>query len=134
MQRYLRIAVLVLAVLSTVYVAKYVIGVNQQDIETAVQSDDFPLKRSGHQLILTKHARCRMECRQIEEREIHEILATGTYNPAKSDPKGTPDPKYALEGKTSDNQMVRVIFADAPNGLVVVTVIDLDTDWACSCN
>src|SRR5690349_16648487 len=55
-------------------------------------------------IIYTKHALCRMKCRQIDEREVKEILASGRINDAKSEPAGKPDPKFALEGGTSDKQ------------------------------
>lgn len=84
-------------------------------------------------LIYTKHARCRMDCRKIDEAEVREILEKGRINNAKSEPAGRPDPKYALEGKTRDRQDVRIVFAPTKKGVVVITVIDLDTDWNCNC-
>ena len=51
----------------------------------------------------------------------------------KSEPRSDPDPKYALEGITRDQQRVRIIFADAEKGMVVVTVIDLENEWSCNC-
>jgi hypothetical protein len=84
-------------------------------------------------LIYTKHAMCRMECRRIDESEVKEILEKGTINHAKSDPASRPDAKYALEGTTHDNQRVRIVFAASERGVVVVTVIDLDTEWSCDC-
>ena len=35
-------------------------------------------------LILTKHAKCRMDCRHISEDEIKEIIHDGKVNEAKS--------------------------------------------------
>jgi hypothetical protein len=84
-------------------------------------------------LIYTKHARCRMKCRSIDESEIKEILEKGRVNAAKSDTASRPDPKYALDGITHDRQHVRVVFAASKKGVVVITVIDLDTDWSCDC-
>lgn len=89
--------------------------------------------RNPDRLILTKHARCRMDCRHIDESEIREILAKGRVNHRKSEPAGRPDPKYALEGTTRDGQEVRIIIADSPRGTVVVTVIDLENEWKCNC-
>src|SRR6185503_13826921 len=86
----------------------------------------------GH-LIYTKHARCRMGCRHIDETEVQEILQQGRINYRKSEPAGRPDPKYALEGTTHDGQQVRIVFAPAKRGMVVITVIDLDTEWDCHC-
>jgi hypothetical protein len=89
--------------------------------------------RRTSKLIITKHARCRMECRHIDETEIREILERGTINYSKSDPAGRPDPKYALEGRTHDDQDVRIIFAPSDEGMVVITVIDLKNEWNCNC-
>jgi hypothetical protein len=91
------------------------------------------IDRHPGKLIYTKHARCRMDCRHIDEAEVEEILAEGRINYRKSEPAGRPDPKYALEGTTRDGQEVRIIFAPAKRGMVVITVIDLDTDWSCNC-
>jgi hypothetical protein len=91
------------------------------------------LNRNAQSLIYSKHARCRMGCRHISEREVMEILKNGTINYQKSDMRGQPDPKYALEGPTDDGQHVRIIFANSPRGIVVVTVIDLENEWKCNC-
>jgi len=84
-------------------------------------------------LIFTKHAKCRMECRHIDEAEVREILLNGRINDRKSDPAARPDPKYALEGTTRDGQEVRIIFAPSDRGMVVITVIDLGKEWSCDC-
>jgi len=91
------------------------------------------IDRNPTHLIYSKHARCRMDCRHIDESEVQEILKEGRINDRKSEPAGRPDPKYALEGTTHDGQQVRIVFAMAQRGTIVVTVIDLDTDWSCSC-
>ena len=89
--------------------------------------------RRPERIIYSKHARCRMACRQIDEREIQEILDKGRINLQKSDPASRPDPKYAVEGLTRDGQEVRIIFAESERGTVVVTVIDLQKEWNCNC-
>ncbi len=89
--------------------------------------------RRYNDLVITKHARCRMACRHIDESEIKEILQSGNINFSKveNDARGR---TYPLEGTTHDNQRVRIVFAPKPNGeMVVVTCIDLDTDWSCEC-
>jgi hypothetical protein len=85
-------------------------------------------------LILTKHARCRMDCRHIDESEIKEILQQGHINSRKSDPAARPDPKYAYEGTTHDGQQVRIIAAPTNRGTVIITVIDLKIEWSCNCH
>jgi hypothetical protein len=88
-------------------------------------------RHSGH-LIYTKHAKCRMECRHIDESEVQEILDNGTvnYNKIEESDKGK---SYPLEGVTHDKQHVRIVFAPKKENVVVVTVIDLDKDWYCDC-
>ena len=75
-----------------------------------------------------------MDCRHITEVEIKEILEKGEINYNKSEPNGHPDPKYALDGYTKEGQHLRVVFATAERGLVVITCIELGVEWQCDCN
>ena len=95
-------------------------------------TDEEPLNRHPLKLIYSKHARCRMDCRHIDESEVEEILDEGTinYNKIEKNDKGK---SYPLEGITHDKQHVRIVFAPKNENLVVVTVIDLDKDWYCDC-
>lgn len=103
------------------------------DRENPRAEDEDVINRHPDRLIYTKHARCRMGCRHIDEAEVQEILQKGRINYRKSEPAGRPDPKYALEGTTRDGQQVRIVFAPAKRGMVVITVIDLGTEWSCDC-
>ncbi len=92
-----------------------------------------PFDRRASQLFFTKHAKCRMKCRQITQQEVKDILINGKVNYNKSnlnDPKG---PTYAVEGFTNDQQHVRIIFAPKQKHLTVVTVIDIDVEHQCNC-
>ncbi len=100
---------------------------------TSEHSDAGPFDRHG-QLILTRHARCRMDCRHITEKEIHEILDEGEINFAKSEPDARPDPKYAVEGYTAERQHLRIIIAPEGEKLILVTCIELGVEWECQCN
>ena len=74
-----------------------------------------------------------MACRHIDESEIKEILQSGSINYIKveDDARGK---TYPVEGTTHDNQRVRIVFSPKPNGqMVVVTCVDLDTEWSCDC-
>ena len=95
--------------------------------------NDGGLIREPSELIYTRHARCRMGCRHIDGDEIREVLHSGTINWQKSDMRGSPDVKYAVEGQTHDGQQVRIIIAQGARGSVVVTVIDLGEEWKCDC-
>jgi Domain of unknown function (DUF4258) len=97
------------------------------------RSGNEPFDRHGY-LILTKHARCRMDCRHITMKEIREILDEGTINYAKSEPDAHPDPKYALEGFTDEKQHLRIIIAPEGAKLIVITCIELGVEWQCDCN
>ena len=81
----------------------------------------------------SKHAKCRMDCRHISRSEVEQIMREGKINYSKSDLKNARCPRYALEGRTSDDQRVRIVFAQCNESTVVVTVIDLETEFACSC-
>ena len=98
--------------------------------ENAEEVEGFNRKTSN--LIFSKHAKCRMDCRNIDESEVREILKNGIINHKKiqSDKRGM---TYPVEGLTHDKQRVRIVFAPKEDALVVVTVIDLDTEWKCDC-
>ena len=81
----------------------------------------------------SNHAKCRMQCRHISQAEVEDIMRNGNINYYKSDLKNTRCPRYALEGVTADKQDVRIVFAQCNEKTEVVTVIDLDTEWQCSC-
>lgn len=92
-----------------------------------------PFNRNTHTIIYSKHAKCRMECRHIDDVEIKEILAKGeiNYDKIEENEKGK---TYPLEGITHEGQHVRLVIAPHEKELVVVTVIDLDKEWQCNCN
>jgi len=88
--------------------------------------------RNATHIIFSKHAQCRMACRKIDESEVKDILKNGKINHKKiqRDKRGA---TFPVEGYTRDNQQVRIVFAPKGETLVVVTVIDLDTEWKCDC-
>jgi hypothetical protein len=86
----------------------------------------------------SNHAKCRMQCRNISQAEVEEIMQDGKINYNKSDLKsvklsGNNCPRYAVEGITKDNQRVRIVYAQCDQSTTVVTVIDLETEFQCSC-
>ncbi len=97
----------------------------------AVKDDYFALRGGNKTIKYSRHAKCRMDCRHIDESEVKEILATGeiNYNKEETSAKGV---TYPLEGTTHDGQHVRIVFAPKEKEIVVVTAIDLDKDWPCS--
>jgi hypothetical protein len=103
------------------------------NISADTTSQDDPINRHPDQIIYSRHARCRMDCRHITETEIKEILDRGkiNYRKIEENPKGK---TYPLEGITDEHQHLRVVFAPkGDNDIEVVTCIDLDTEWSCDC-
>ena len=89
---------------------------------------------SFQKLELTQHGECRMKCRNISEAEIKEVLKTGKINYDKSNVRDTPCGTYAVEGKTSEGQEVRIVIADCDTISRVVTAIDLKMENdTCDC-
>lgn len=84
-------------------------------------------------IVFTKHAKCRMKCRFIDESEVRDIIARGKVNYAKSKSNDRPCPTFALEGITRDKQHVRIVIADCDGPNKVVTAIDLENDYYCDC-
>jgi len=92
------------------------------------------LNRNPAYINYSRHARCRMDCRHIDEREVQEILKDGKINYKKSELKGEDcTKKYAVEGTTKDDQTVRIVFASCADEVKVITVIDLEKEWVCDC-
>ncbi len=103
--------------------------------ENSTNADKRGLNRYPAEIHYSKHANCRMECRKVSKTEVEETLHNGKINYTKSDLKGDAcHKKYAVEMYSRDKQHLRIIFAPCQNDVTVVTVIDLDTDWECSCN
>lgn len=108
----------------------------QKNVMTPKMADYYDvsdIRYKGKKLILTKHARCRMGCREIDAFEVNEILSNGRINQRKSQPNASPCPKYAIEGESRDGQTVRAVIADCNRDVKLVTVIDLDNHYKCSC-
>lgn len=82
----------------------------------------------------TKHARCRMQCRDITEAEIREVLQEGHINYQKSDLQDRPCPTYAIEDQVADGQNLRIVFGLCGREVKVITCIDLEQDHDCACS
>ncbi len=92
------------------------------------------LFRDTSHLILTRHVKCRMDCRHIDIEEIKEIISDGNVNYSKSGKGSKGDDTYALEGLSNEHQHLRIVVAPESDGLVVITCIDLDKEWPCNCD
>ena len=92
------------------------------------------LSYKGRPLVLTKHARCRMGCRELDPYEIQEVINLNNINERKSKPaSGGRCESIAYEGRTRDGQMARIIVGNCEDDPIVITVIDLDNKYNCSC-
>ncbi len=89
--------------------------------------------RTPSELIYTKHALCRMDCRKISKADIDEVMKEGVINLAKSDKKDRPCPTFALQDRTDKGQYIRVIFAECNGITKVVTCYNLEKDFVCNC-
>jgi hypothetical protein len=108
-------------------------GQNYPDRTVNTESGDW----RHHKLYYTKHATCRMECRDITKEEVEYVLQNGTINSAKSEEMddeatGRCD-TYALEANTKDGQHVRVVFGACDKVTKVITAIDLGKEHLCDC-
>jgi hypothetical protein len=131
-KRYFPFLALLAAILLFIWVKKNQRGAaHTTNISVPVSNDGFD--RTIKNIVYSKYTRCRMECLHIDESEVKEILANGTINYSKIE-EDSLGKTYPLEGITHDKQHVRILFAPHSNELVVVTVIDLDTEWQCNCN
>ncbi len=105
-------------------------GSNNPIFGTSPQSSET---LEGERLVYTKHAKCRMGCRQISKQEVEFVRDQGKVNQRKSNPSSKPCPTQSREARSSDGQLIRVVFADCPQNLKVITVIDLENKYQCSC-
>ena len=104
---------------------------------TSCESSNTQLEKtitlSLPELVYTKHARCRMECRLINEAEVREIIAANHTNEQKSNSNDKPCPTIAYEGYSRQSQHLRIVVAQCDKIWKVVTCIDLDNEHVCSC-
>jgi hypothetical protein len=101
-------------------------------VSPALPADSTLAALQRQPLDYTRHARCRMDCRHINEAAVAHVLAHGTLDPARTRTDGS-CPSHAVEAAHGGRDL-RVVFAGCPTQTRVVTVIDLDTDWTCTCD
>jgi hypothetical protein len=89
--------------------------------------------RQPASFIYSKHARCAMACRQISEDEVEEIMQKGAINFNRSSKWARPCPVFALQGRTSGGERLRIIFSQCPGQTKVIACYNLDEAFACSC-
>jgi hypothetical protein len=100
----------------------------------SVVNEPSGLNRNPTTIHYSKHAKCRMDCRHIDEVEVKDVLKNGNINYKKSELNGDDcHKKYAVEGYSKDGQHLRIIFAPCKEAVNVVTCIDIGAEWECHC-
>lgn len=136
-KKILPLILLVVLALVTVFVRKCNNPAKPDKPATVTDHGDYNsrgLNRNPTAINYSKHARCRMDCRHIDESEVIDILRNGKINYYKSELKAAECKKrYAVEGYSKDNQHLRIIFAPCHSEITVVTCIDLGKEWECAC-
>jgi hypothetical protein len=89
--------------------------------------------RSPRHLEYTRHALCRMDCRQISKEDIETIMQKGVINLSRSNRNDKPCPSFALQGRTPDGESLRVVFAQCNHETKVVTCYNLEKEFSCDC-
>jgi hypothetical protein len=109
-------------------------NLKNHDTKSKFKDDVKDINRHPNKINYTKHAKCRMSCRQFSEEEVIQVLENGKVNWDKSNDRQSNCPTYALEGVTNDGQLARMVFAFCnKTEATVITVIDLKTDFKCNC-
>lgn len=81
----------------------------------------------------TKKVLCRMECGNITEAEIKEIMQKGLILYHKSDRWAKPCPTFAVQGRTKGGNYLRVHFLQCENETQVVNLYDVEKQLDCLC-
>lgn len=77
--------IIVLIIIVVAFAIVKLLGFFKHDSSVGNTKDQNSYRDISH-LILTKHAKCRMDCRHITEQEIKEVINTGNVNYSKSGP------------------------------------------------
>jgi hypothetical protein len=89
--------------------------------------------RAPEALHYTPDARCRMDCRQISEGDIKEIMKKGVIHFNRSNRRSQPCPTFALQGRTAKGTYLRVHFSQCTDQTTVLNCYNLERDVPCRC-
>ncbi|HWJ02381.1 MAG TPA: DUF4258 domain-containing protein [Verrucomicrobiae bacterium] len=90
-------------------------------------------ERSPEGLYYSDNARCRMQCLGVNENDINRIMKKGIINFSRSNRNQLPCPQYALQGRTTGGQYLRVFFLQCPQRTTVLNCYNLEKEPACKC-
>lgn len=99
--------------------------------QESVRKEAF--NRNPKELVYTKHALCRMDCREISKEDIDEVIKKGAINFNRSNRREAPCPVFAIQARISSGEYLRVIFAQCDDVTKVVTGYNLEQDFDCYC-
>lgn len=89
----------------------------------------------SQQLQFTKDAKCQMQCGNISEEEIKQVLKGGAITYGKSNPQAKPCPLYSIEGSTESGKSLEFISSDCDSTTFIIKVIDsTGKKNSCACN
>lgn len=97
------------------------------------QTQEIKDKILQSNIIYTKHALCRMECRNISKEDILEVLRNGELNHSKTTSNDSQCPTYAIEAKTKSYNKVLAIFAICDDVSKLVTTYPVRVEDPDSC-
>lgn len=103
-------------------------GESEKDFKCA-----FENRKAASELVYTHHARCRMDCRSVNQSLVEQVYRQGEVNCDKSGPKEG-DMRYALEMEDRKGDLIRLIVEDEADKHIVITVIRLDFEDRCECS
>lgn len=77
--------------------------------------------------IYTGHAQDRLQQRDVTRLEVKQIIKNGHHEKKKDQFDDTLNEwNYSIKGKTIDQRKLRVIISFDKNGMLIITIIDLD--------
>lgn len=89
--------------------------------------------RDPVRVVYTRQAQCQMNCRHITKAAVEEIMQKGIINFNRSNKMARPCPVFALQGRTTSGESIRVIFSQCPGETMVITCYNLKEEAACHC-
>ncbi len=86
------------------------------------------------EIIYSSHAKCVMNCRNINEADVMEILREGDVNFEESNTHDTPCPSYAIDGTLAGDKKIRIVITTVDSIAEIETAIDLNSNKdTCRC-